>query len=506
MKTFNPSPKQAAIMLHTLNGIISANIFIYITALFLGSYPISWIPYFFIGRTIFEVCTSFLIAPFLSKNAMRAAIVLEIGSAVFIGIMIISFSKAWFLFPLIFSFVLTIAGLISNAAIWNSTRNAFDIIELKHLSPLLSLGAAVGKILFSLGNIWLIKQFGIAYLPYCVAVAILLSVFYIFALTPLPTIISTVKPLRAPIRYSLFRNLFLFSFILAFCYTLVDYTLRNKLASLYNSQQIGLFISIFTAVTYFLSVVFTTLFSKQLIRLGVTSLLQVLPIYWIFLPIGVIFSPSMTMVAMMGSGDYVFFNFIKIGWALLLNVLPNQIRTIGEVSIQTVAESIGIGIASLFLILIVHFITLPRIAVCILFCSLVLILFARRLKKNYVTTLKSEILLKRFSIEKSDINPYQKTIEENVNQFLISPDPNSIRFGYALLASIKVSKFPTPILNHLFSLYSDIRIEAIKGIIYLKAVAATQLLLALLESEHEAEVKWWILNALAETVPKPGDI
>ena len=497
----SPSPKTAAIGLHAVNGIISANIFIYVTALFLTSYPASWIPYFFIGRTFIEVITSFLVTPFLSRQIIRNSLLFQTGSILFVLAFAMMLSKSWYSLPLIFSFILTIAGLISALISWNSVRNAFDIIEFKQISPALPIASVIGKIVLSLCNTLLIKKFGIAYLPFLTVAMLLLSCLFIIALKPLPIIISAPKHGRSPIRYPLFVNLFIFSFILAFCYTLVDYTLRIKLASAYDSQQIGQFISIFTAVTYFISTVVTLTFSKPLIKFGISNLLEILPIYWVILPIAVMIYPDMALIALMGAGDYVFYNFINLGRALLLNVLPNEIRAVGQMAIQTVAESVGIGIASLFLILIAKHITIPRIAIIIAVFDLFLVFFARRLKSNYVTTLKDEIFLKRFSVDDTDVDAYQDILEENIIQSLDSADRNSIRFGYSLLSTVKMQKFPEIILKHIRSDQRDIRIEAIKAVIVFNEQSSISLLLDLFKTETDPEVKWWIINALAEFQP-----
>ena len=495
------TPKTAAIGLHAVNGIISANIFIYITALFLSSYPATWIPYFFIGRTIIEIATSFLAVPALNKNIVRTSILFQLGSVGFIVLFAITLTTGWYILPLIFSLLLTIAGLLSGLIAWNSVRNAFDIIEFKQISTSLPIASVIGKIVISLCNTWLIKIYGIEYLPYLTAILIFLSCIYILSLKPLPILIQAPKEKRSPIRYPLFVNLFLFSFILAFCYTLVDYSLRIKLMDTYNTQEIGQFISIFTAITYFLSTILTFLLSKPLIKLGIPTLLEVLPIYWIIVPLGVIFYPDMAMITLMGAGDYVFYNFINIGRSLLLNVLPNEIRAVGQVAVQTVSESAGIGVASLALILFTSHITLPRVAFIIFLVALFLVFFARRLHSNYVSTLKEEIFLKRFSVDESDIESYQSIIEENITQSLISPDPKVICFGYSLLSTIKMSSIPSIVLEHINFEHREIRIQAIKTIIAFKELSSMEKLLNLLKSEKDPEVKWWIINALAEFQP-----
>lgn len=492
------SKQNAAIALHTVNGTVSANVFIYITALFLSSYPVKWIPYFFIARTIIEIIATVMISRVLNKKVKLTAIVFLMVTAFVVMLFAMLLVMHWYFMPIIVSLVLTVAALISATITWNNTRNAFDLIEMKQLSPVLQIAAVSGKIVFGVIDAFLIKEFGISFLPYVISAFLLLSCVFILILTPLSVIVHEPKHGTLPYRYPLFVNLFLFSFLLAFAYTLVDYVMRMKLATIYDGQQIGQFISIFTAVTYFISTLITWFFSKMLIRAGIATLLKVLPLYWIIMPVLVMFFPTLRVIAVMGAGDYMFYNYINIGRTLLINVLPNEIRSLSQMLIQTASESIGIGVASLMLIVLAAHLNISSLALVILIVCLFLVVFTRRLQANYVTTLKEEIFLKRFNVEEGDVDAYREIIEENITQSLNSHDSRVINFGYALLSTVKTMKFPKVILQHVFSTEKELRTEAIKAITNLQEKSAVPMLLTLLKTEQDAEIKWWILNALAE--------
>lgn len=498
---FAISPKNAALALSATNGVISANTFIYVMALFLSSYPISWIPYYFVGRTCFEVLISSLAAPLLTKYVMRPAIMLQIFSAIVILGLALLLTKQWYLLPLIFSLVFSIASLLSGMITGNNIRNAFDVIDYKQISPALAIVSVTGKIVISLGNALLIKRYGIAFLPYLTCILLLSCSWYLWNLKPLPIIKHTTKHGSTPTKYPLFVKLFLFSVILAFVYTLADYVLRTKLSIAYNSSQIGQFISIFSAAAYFVSIVLTYFFARLLTRWGVARLLQILPAFWIILPIAVMFFPNMVMVTLMGSGDYVLFNFVNLGRSYLINVLPIEIRTIAASSVTIMAESLGIGIASILLIIVADYITIPRVACIMLVGSLFLILYTRKLQANYIATLKDELFLKRFNVDEKELGPYQSMIEENILLSFNSPDPAAILFGYSLLSMIEMATFPTAIMQHLNVKESEIRIQAIKAITTFKQRAAIPALLELLNNEQNPEVIGWIINALARFSP-----
>lgn len=495
-----PALKKSAIKLAALDGIINTNIFIYITALFLSIYPTTWIPYFLIAQAIIHVTGSFLIVPILNRNITRTSLIIQIGSVILTLVLALFLTHQLYYFPLIYSLLLNLisatAGLVTSTCI----RNSFDLLEYKQISPAIPIASISSKIVIGLINSLLIKKFGINYLPHFTAFFLLLSCVYILHLRPLPRGIST-KKIRFPMRYPIFVNLFLYSFIIAFAYTLVDYTLKRSLSLNYNSTQLGEFLAYFTAISYSFSTIVTYLFSKKLIRLGISSLLGVLPVYWVVMPLIVIFFPTLWPIVLMGAGDYVFYNFIHIGRGLLFNVLPSQLRIVAQTATQIMAESIAIGAASLALILFQSYLSVARIATAIIILNLSLFLVSRRLKTNYIATLKEEIFLKRFSMEDNDISPYQQVIETAIVQELSMSDPKAIRYGYSLLATSHVSKFPGVVLQHINHEESDIRIEAIKSVVLFKQKSAVPLLLDLMQREKNLDVKWWIINALAEFYP-----
>lgn len=495
------SLKWPAISLNITNGMNSSNIFIYTTALFLSSYPPSWIPYYFIGRAIIEIVAAFIIAPYLNRDGIRASLLLQLSLCVIIPIFAIFMQFNWYILPLIFTYVLNVASIISRLITSNSVRCAFDILEFKQINPSLVTATLFGKIFIGIFNAWLIDKYGIGSLPYITSFLLLINCIDITQLKPLATIYHVPKHGLIPTRYSIFVHLLIFSLAISIAYTMVDYCFRAKLSVLFNSQQIGHFISLFSVACYLLATIVTLLFAKQLMKFGIAYLLVVLPIFWVITPFVVLVYPSFITITLMAAGDYVLFNFISIARSILLNVLPSEIRTLGQPTIQITAESLGIGIASLLLLIFSTYLQTFGVIIIIILLNLFLIYYSIRLKKDYVTTLTEEIYLRRFSIEEDSNLFYQGIIEDNIIELLSSDDPQSIRYAYTLLPAIKFSKFPMIILKNLAAEESDIRIEAIKAIILLKYLDALPLFIEMFAKEKDALAKWWILTALAEFKP-----
>ncbi len=490
----------AAIFLQLIYGMIDINIAIYTMALFLSSYPLYWVPYYYIAKTILSVIISLAIAPFLIKNFLKFSILIQIFLGVILLCTALLVNKNWYLFPIIIIFLLLVINLIFASVAWNCCRNAFDIIEFKNISLSLANSATIGRIIFSTMNIWLIMRYGIDYIPTVIGLLLLLSCFFIFVLKPLPILFKSFKYGPVPVRYPLFTYLFGFSALVAFGYLLVDYCFRIELATHLNGQEIGLFMSIFTAATYLISMVLTGLLGKVLLRFGIVSLFDILPIFWIILPIAVIYSPNLWTVTAMTSADYLLYNFIIIGRSVALSIFPTLTRPVAQLFVLTIAESAGVGIASVLLILTANYMTVPRIALIVILIGIILVVLTINSQKKYISLLKSENFLKRFSIDDAynDISHYSFDVEKNVIESLNSSNLDIIRFGYVLLYKSSIKTCPPVLIQHLNSKEPDIRINAIKAIVHFNEKSAVSEFLSLLNRETDPEVEWWAINAIVE--------
>lgn len=404
LQTIIPNNKQAAVLLHFSNSTVQVSSFIFINALFLSSYPTSWLVYFFIGQTIVDIAVSYLFAPLLRKNSHRGlSLVVAASAAVMTLFCILHYSFSFYYLPLVFSFFMMSAGLITNVISWASVRTAFDVIEFKNISTFITMANSVSSIITSVIFFILINRFSVNFIPYVMIVLLLISSGCCYLLKPLPAKKKSMD--NIPLHYALYKKVFFIIFLIALSYTLVDYCFKFHISTTLNEKQIGQFMAIFNGLSNTISLLCSLVGIKFLINhFGATSLLTTLPIYWLTTGIIAILFPGFTTATLFAAGKYIFYySIFSTGRELVLNVLPNVIRTPGQILIKTVATPAAAGVASLFLFLFADKLSLSFIIFLVVLINIGLLIYARNIRFTYLATIKDSIYLKRFDREQENI-------------------------------------------------------------------------------------------------------
>ena len=134
--------------------------------------------------------------------------------------------------------------------------------------------------------------------------------------------------------------------IVAISYNLVDFSLKYELSTSLAKSDIGSFMALFNGFSSLVAVIFSLTLLKVFIkRLGVSSILMILPLYWLLTSVGVIFHPVLATVALMAAGKYIFYySIFSTGRELLLNVLPSSIRVLGQFFLKSIASPLAGGV------------------------------------------------------------------------------------------------------------------------------------------------------------------
>lgn len=489
----------AAITLHFLvHGAVVITV-AYSTALFLVSYPISWLPYWFILQAGFDSLVLFGTAPLLTRNITNITLYAYLAIAAVIFLVFLSLYLHWYLTPFVFVLLLNSFSLIMFALAWGQANSAFDLIEFKRVSNWLIAIGTIGEIVFSILTIGIVKFFGTTGLVYFLILTVVLSSITLYPLQPLPATVKKMKHGGEPLKYQLYQKIFISTFILSIVYVLVDYSLKFKLGQIYNGQQISQFISALMGVSNVITLLLSLFFIKWIInRFGVTRLMALIPLYWLVTAVVVIFMPSIWAIAVVAAGRYILFSStFVVGRELTVNALPRQVRSIGQFRLRAVATPMAAGTTALILFFLKGHINLSVLACIIVVLSLFLFFYINRIDKSYVATLQEEVELKRFNMG-IDLNEHNvKAIKEVVLSALASSELNLVRFGFSLLSNIQLTTLPEQVPALLQIEDADIRLNAIKCMVDCKARDQVAQLLQRLNVEHDSEVRWKLFDAIA---------
>lgn len=495
--SFLSNKLRITIGVHALLGFVVANTFIFSNALFLSFYPTQWIPYLYFSQTLAEVIVSLLVGKYLVLNPIKHAIRLQLLSAL-IGIAAICLLPFGYYYTRFVVVLLLNSVAVTMAMIaWNASRNAFDFIEFKYISKVLPITSTMIKVLTGLANTWLVQFLPLQFMLYFIVIGLVASCFLIRLLVPLPFIKKYDKPVGAITTYPLFFNMFFFSMIIAAMYTIGDYMFSMKLAESFGEKGIVEYYANFIAIAFTLSSILSFFFIANIIKNGIIFLLIILPLYWLIVSPILMFDQSLIAITLMAGGNQLFVNnFFGLGREIILSSLPNEFRRHWQAAIEILPESIGAVCISLLLIVLNQYSSVFNLSIVVFTLSFILILFCIKIKKDFISTLSKEIMLKRFT--DGDISPIQDTqTKKFVMQMLQSGNIKSIIFAYSLIGKDDIEAVSSTIIQHLDHENKLIRMEAIIWISTNQYQAALPKLINLLHEERDEEVLYYIISALS---------
>lgn len=492
--------KIAAIGLSFVSASIVTIAIAYVNAIFLTSYPKSWLPYFFIIQALTEIGIAYGFLVFLKKNSLNNSLYIQIGLAM--GIMFFYYLLPFnlYLVPLIFSALLLTAASLSTAIAWDCIHAAFDVAEFKRINHLAMNMGSIGSIISSFVLLALIKKFHTTdVLSYLLFGLILVTCAFIYLLKPLPFSIKKLKHGSSPFRYPLFQMLALTGFVTILAYTFIDYCLKLELAEGYGEARIGEFMGMFLGISNIARFILDVVIFRPLSRwLGPSILLMILPVYWVVTGMIVLFYPTLWAIVLMASGRYVIqFGAYHPGRELMLNILPAQIRTIAQFQLKSMIGPISTITGALALFGLASFFKISTFAVVIILLNLFVLVYLRKLHATYITTLKEEVNLKRFNME-DELNPEQVyVVTDLINKALSAKDAGLVHLGFSLLPTVELPILPQAILSHLDDENTDIRMYTLKNIAHNRLKEAIPLLMNRFQVETDTEVEWYLFDTLA---------
>lgn len=499
-----------ALAMHFLVGCLFVTCTSYVNALFLTSYPSTWLPYFFAGQIGIDIIFGYFLSSFLEKNPRNRAAIIELISAPIILLLMYLLTLNIFVTPLIFSFFLMGLSSFTGIMAWNSARAAFDFMTFKKIGNWINITSGISYLVFSFLIILLVNQFNLMVLPVLATIITFSLCVCFYLLKPISEDIRINKKIKAPINYPLFRQFFIVIGMIAFSSTLIDYLLKYKLSQIYNAKEIAQFMGIFIGVGNGLSLLFNLLFSNKVImRYGIVSLIAILPIYWMSTGLVIITTEQMAAIVIFAAGRLVFYyGAFNLGREIIINILPDKIKNSAEFILKSVASPLGGALATAALILIGGYLQSPvHIVVITFIISLITLYYLRNLNSTYFSTLKDEIFLKRF-ISQNKINELNQGYLKGVIVALLKmEDARKIRIAFSFLENIKFPYFITEMMLHIDSPEVDIRSDVIKNIMRYTYYPALPILLKKIMIEENLEIKGLLFAALANFKEKnPSDI
>jgi hypothetical protein len=503
---FLEKKSQTAFLLIFFTSAVNVISLIYGNALFLGSYPGHWVAYLLVAQSLSNAMLSLVLTPLIIKNPKKNSLWLFIGCGIVVCLIFLLIHVHLFWVPFIASVILNGVSLLSGVIGWSLISLVFNLHEFKQLGNYTMVAASSGVIITSLIASLFTNEISHQSLLYFMLALIVISTVFIFRLE------VKEKPTNAkgnltnrtsPLRYPLYKNLFIYSILVLAMQALVEYTFKSNLAIHYDKEDIATFLSYFYCVSNLIGLVSSIIITRSLLeRLQVPGLFFLLPIFVLLGSIIVLFFPGLWAITVLGSGSYlIYYHYSNLAREISLNILPTTIRLAGKFQIKIIATPIGTGSISLLIILLNRWLGLYQLMVTCIVMSLLITYYIFKIKKLYRTTLQEEIQFRRFNIIE-EIHPATKPVFQTIAlDALNSPEPQAFLLGLEISKKLKLADYPESFYLRISDKDKLLRMMLANFIRKNRLTNAESYLASQFNIEQDLEVSLILANALIAINP-----
>ena len=499
----------ASLHFFTVAGIVLSRT--YMDLLFLSTYSIDWLPYFFVGQTVVLLALTFSITPFISKGSFLInffiLILLALSAVGSSAIIAMNIPGAPFAISLWISALSVILGVMS----WNVVGDAFDVRKFKTLIKWIASAGSIGGLCIGLMIPFFLIHYPSEYLLYVLAALILSSALCVLNLKPVK--VSKMKPTTgtSPTKYPLFRNIAVVVFLMMIVDTMADYALKVGIAENYKNEEIGQFLGPFYGISIAITLAVQLGATNPILRkFGLTVLLLILPVFCFVGGLGLFLIPLLWAATVFRLGEIVFgYSVDTIGREIVSNPLPAQVRRKSKLFLKGVVTPLGTGVGAL-LLWIISLITpqdsqlaIRVVAVVAVLATIAWIWIVCKTKKVYKKALKDAIKSKRFGKDSDEISDADRqAAKELAMHALDEEDPDAIIFGLGLIREYHDDAILDSLYQHLGSESSIVRMETIKTVKALKDYNSVPRLIERVSLEEDQEIQAALMEVLSELDPE----
>ena len=443
----------------------------YINAIFLTTYPTSYLAYFYLAFAILFICTSQLTGTHLTHHYKKTLTVM-----LFICIFLLlgnwHFSThfqigSWW--PFFFCTFLMMSNKFLMHNYWNGISQLLEIRDFKHYSNYFSGSSALAGVMMGYFLPYFIKGHSIFILLPIMAAFLTINLI-LLQLIKIEEAVEEDAPSGKSFTYQYKLQKLLFPFLICTLVfsTLVDYIFKYQIKLSLDSTQIAIYTSEMTALSNIIVFCMQLFFTRMVLkRFGLFGFILQVPILLTVLILLVLSHPSlMTITILMVGYNVINFSILDVSFQLLGNALPTHVRIMTKLHLRGMTLFLGALISAGLITLLANQATPTIIALFLLAVAGAFALLAKWISMAYNDTLEND-LEKHHIIHNED-----SYLTENIRYWhelidkCFSSEEDAVRLmGYELLAE---KKYPIT-LDILEKVVLDlktqnpiIRIEAIK--------------------------------------------
>ena len=316
----------------------------YVNAIFLGTYPLKYLAYFYLSSALFYIVMSNLAAPYFANH-------LRLTITIILSLIIIIVGASWWWhgymslslwYPFLGCIFFMATGKFLIQIYWNIASRLLRIRDFKNASNILGAATAMGGILMGLLGPIIIRKYTVIGLMPTIEIFLVINLVLVYYIsvdqTTLNPLTAATTPQRFHRQYNLQTLLIYFALGTLIFSTLVDYMFKYQVKASFSPERIAIFTSKLSALSYTLTLLVELLYIKKVVqRFGLRTFILQVPMLMLALSLVVLFKANLITIAILWVAYSVSnLSVLDLSFQLLGNALPIQLRTISKLRAKAI--------------------------------------------------------------------------------------------------------------------------------------------------------------------------
>ncbi|WP_347251690.1 cyclic nucleotide-binding domain-containing protein [Legionella sp.] len=467
----------------------------YSTALYLGNFSRSTLPYYFIVSGLLSALIVGGLVRFLSSANKAPILIIQVSSMVLVLVYLIFNLWPSKLLALIYTFLFITLLTIYNATSWNIAAASFELRVFKSFANRFLVLISVSSILISILAYIGIDILGQEFLIYFALLLMAVNCIAVKKIQPQQTHFKEPTDKSISLKtYPLFVSVASFLALINIISVFANYQMLFRLSQTLDTTQVTKFMTVFYLFMEGGSFLIQLYGKRILESFGISALflLSTGVILISFIPS--IFYPYLYTITFFNLIILIFYtSLISFGWQVALNALPFSLKKRGQIFIQAVTNNMAKIAASFILLIFAYRYAFYSYQILTgLFLAFMLIL-SWKIKQFYGETLLSNIKEKRFYLPIFNEENDYHFLANQVKNLLSSKDPIKIKVGLSILRWAN----PNQVTQELITLFDypdpSVRIKAYKTSRYFGKLPIDNKIMQQLQKETDQEATWQLL-------------
>ncbi|CDZ78499.1 Cyclic nucleotide-binding domain protein [Legionella massiliensis] len=476
----------------------------YSTALYLGNFSRSTLPYYFIVTSLISALSMVFLLPILGANNKKTILIVQAAAIALLVLFLIINGNHIKTIALIYSFLLIVLSGIFNATCWNIASSAFEFKRFKEYANQFLALSSIGSMGITALSYFAVAAFGensILYLSTLMMVLNCIALFY----TQMATLTDRKNSMSsASLKgYPIFSSLALFLGLINFLNILFNYQMMYILGKDHSMTEIAQFMTVFYLLVSGGSFIAQLISNRLLNNYGLSILFVLSTLCLVVLIVPSIFFPYLFLIALLNaSALIVYASFVSLGRQISLNALPSSLKSKAQILIKAISNNLSRIAASLTLMLFAYHYEFYPYQLLSLIALGAMLFYGYKIKLYYGETLLGCIKERRFYLPLFTEAVDYHFLKQQVNELLTNEDSYKISIGLAILKWTNHQQIPQGLFILFESPEAIIRIKAYKALEHFPKVFKEDLLVHQIEKERDIEASWHLLQLIDKKYPE----